>query len=92
MTPENASDIAIRGLQFIADDMQELTRFVSLTGISPDEFRTLAATTEFMTAILDYFLGNEPTLLAFTAQAGLDPASIKAARIALSPPTDSGIL
>ena len=89
MTPDQASDIAISGLQFIAGDTEELSRFVSLTGIAPNEFRTLVTTPDFMTAVLDYFLGNEPTLLAFTAQADIDPNSIKSARFTLSPPSDA---
>ncbi len=89
MTPERASDIAISGLQYIAGDTEELSRFVSLTGIAPNEFRAMATTPGFMTAILDYFLGNEPTLLAFAARADIDPASIKTARFALSPPMDA---
>ena len=85
MTPDQASDIAISGLQFIAGDVEELSRFVALTGIAPDEFRVLASTPEFMAAILDFFLGNEATLLAFSAQANIAPQAIRTARYTLSP-------
>jgi len=91
MTPEAASDIAISGLQYIAGDTEELSRFVALTGIAPNEFRAMVSTSEFMAAILDYFLSNEPTLLAFTAQAGIEPNSVKTARYTLVPPSESEV-
>ncbi|MEM9279934.1 MAG: DUF3572 domain-containing protein [Pseudomonadota bacterium] len=85
MTPETASDMAISGLQFIAGDNEQLSRFVALSGVSPDEMRNMAQTPEFMIAILDYFLGDEPTLLAFAASAAIDPADIPKAKFALDP-------
>ncbi|MEM7216691.1 MAG: DUF3572 domain-containing protein [Pseudomonadota bacterium] len=85
MTPENASDIAISGLQFIAGDTEQLSRFVSLTGMAPDEIREMAGTSGFMIAILDYLLGDEPTLLAFASGAGIAPEDIQKAKFALDP-------
>jgi len=89
MTPDRASDIAISGLQHIAGDSEELSRFVALTGVSPHEMRGIAGTSEFLTAVLDYFLGNEATLLAFAASTDINPADISAARFTLSPPAET---
>ena len=75
-------------VSIIRSDVEELSRFVALTGIAPDEFRALAGTPDFMAAVLDFFLGNEATLLAFSAQADIAPQAIKSARYALSPPSN----
>ena len=85
MTEDRASDIALSGLQYIAGDQQELSRFVALTGVAPDEIRQIAGTSEFMTAVLDFFLGNEPTLLSFAASADIRPEDVREARFVLSP-------
>ena len=85
MTPETAADIAISGLQFIAGDTEQLSRFVALSGVAPDEMRFMAQTPEFMVAIIDYFLGDEPTLMAFAASAGIDPGDLQKAKHSLSP-------
>ena len=85
MTPETAADIAISGLQFIAGDSEQLSRFVALSGVAPDEMRSMASSPEFMVAILDYFLGDDPTLIAFSASADIDPNDIQKAKYSLSP-------
>jgi len=88
MTPETASTIAISGLQFIAGDDEQLSRFVSLTGVSPDEMRQVATSPAFLEAVLDFFMGDEPTLLAFAASANLKPQDIPRAKHTLMPQSD----
>ncbi len=85
MTPETASNIAISGLQFIAGDSEQLARFIALTGITPDDMRAMAQSPEFLVAVLDFFLGNEPTLIAFAASANLEPTELQKAKFALCP-------
>ena len=85
MISDTATQIAIAGLQFIADDGEQLSRFVSLSGIEPAEIRILAQSPEFLVAILDYFLGDEPTLLSFAASADIDPADVLKAKHTLVP-------
>jgi hypothetical protein len=86
MTPDTATSIAISGLQYIAGDEEQLTRFIALTGISPDEMRKAAGTESFLIAILEFFMGDEPTLLAFTASQNIDPSDVQKALYTLSPP------
>lgn len=86
MTPQAATSVAISGLQFIAGDEEQISRFVALTGISPEEMRAAADTKEFMIAVLEFFMGDEPTLLAFTASAGIDPHDVQKALYTFSPP------
>lgn len=90
MSAETASDIAVSGLQFIAGDTEQLSRFISLTGMEPEQMRAMASTPAFLEAILDYFMGHEPTLLSFAASAGIDPQDVVNAKAALAPHPDTG--
>ncbi len=91
MTPDTATSIAISDLQFIAGDEEQISRFISLTGISPDEMRRAAGSESFLIAVLEFFMGDEPTLLSFTASQNIDPGDIQKALHAFSPPErDSG--
>jgi len=86
MTPDTATSIAISGLQFIAGDEEQISRFVALTGITPDEMREAAGSTGFLVAVLEFFMGDEPTLLAFAASNNMDPSDIQKALHTFSPP------
>ncbi len=88
MTPDTASTIAIAGLQFLAGDPEQLSRFVSLTGMTPDAMRDNANSPEFLGAVLDFFLSDEPTLLAFAAGHDISPEDIQKARFTLVPPLE----
>lgn len=85
MTPENARDLAISGLQYIAGDDTTLSQFIALTGISANELREMAKDDAFYSAILDFLLAHEPTLLSFAAHADIHPADIQKAKFALNP-------
>ncbi|MDJ0614991.1 MAG: DUF3572 domain-containing protein [Rhizobiaceae bacterium] len=89
MTPETATGIAIEGLEYLAGDTEQLSRFVALTGMSPTDMRNAAASPEFLAAILDFFLGDEPTLLAFAATRNTQPEDIQKARFVLDPPSEA---
>ena len=84
MTPEAAEMLAIRALGYLAGDHEQLARFLALTGITPEDLREAAASPSFLSGVLDFFLGDEATLLAFAASAGADPADIAVAREVLS--------
>lgn len=86
MTPDTATSIAISGLQYIAGDEEQISRFIALTGITPDEMREAAGSKSFMIAVLEFFMGDEPTLLAFAASQNMDPADVQRALYSLSPP------
>jgi len=94
MTPDSATSIAISGFQFIAGDEEQISRFISLTGISPDEMREAAGSQSFLIAVLEFFMGDEPTLLAFCTSQNIDPNDIQKALHTFSPPSlnsgDSG--
>jgi len=76
--------LAIEGLQYIAASETELERFLALTGVAPSDLRDLAQSPAFLSGVLDYFLGDEATLLAFSASRGRKPQEVPLARAMLS--------
>lgn len=80
---EQAETLALRILAFIAGDEERFQRFLVATGATPDDVRTQAAQPEFLSGVFDHMLGDEAMLLAFAADAELDPAAIVAARYRL---------
>ena len=84
MTREAAEMLAIRALQHLAGDSEQIARFLSLSGIAPEELREAANSTDFLSGVLDYLMGDEATLVAFAASAGCEPGEIATPRAALS--------
>jgi hypothetical protein len=80
---EAAEALAVQALSYIAQDSERLGRFLSLTGIGPGEIRTAAREPQFLIGVLDYLSGDERLLTDFAREAGHDPATVEAARIAL---------
>ncbi len=84
MTQDEAELLAIKALQHLAGDEEELGRFLALTGLGLEELREAAQSPDFLSGLLDHFLGNEPSLLAFATAAGIDPRDVLKARETLS--------
>jgi Protein of unknown function (DUF3572) len=80
---EAAEALAIQALSYIAQDSERLGRFLTLTGIGPAEIRTAAREPQFLVGVLDYLAGDERLLTDFAKEAGHDPTTVEAARIAL---------
>jgi hypothetical protein len=80
---EAAEALAIQALSYIGQDGERLGRFLSLTGIGPGEIRSAAREPQFLAGVLDYLAGDERLLTDFAKEAGHDPATVEAARIAL---------
>lgn len=80
---EEAEQIAIAALAWIASDPDRLGRFLGLTGLDPRGLREAAAEPAFLRAVLDHLAGHEPDYLAFSAARGLAPERVEAARLLL---------
>jgi len=76
---EEAERIALLALKFLAEDGQRLGRFLSLTGIGPDELRASAGEREVLGAVLGHLLEDESLLLMFVSGVGLAPEDISKA-------------
>jgi len=79
-----AETIAVNTLTYIASDSERLGRFLAETGLGPQTLRSAAADPGFLAGILEYLSRHEALILAFAAEAGLDPGHIAVARQILS--------
>ncbi len=80
---EAAEAMAVAALTYLANEPEALGGFLATTGIGPDQIRTAATDPEFLAGVLDYFLSDEPLLIAFAKSEDINPAEIQRARIAL---------
>jgi hypothetical protein len=85
---DSARSLAVGALAFIAADSDRLNRFLSLTGLGPDNLRTAAADPAFLGSVLDYLVGDEALLVDFAADAGLKPEAVARAHAILRGPTE----
>jgi hypothetical protein len=81
--PENAEAIGLAALVFLTEDGDRLGRFLGETGMSPADLGQAAGAPEMLAAVLDHLLQDESLLMVFAASAGIEPAEIAPARIAL---------
>jgi hypothetical protein len=81
--PEAAEHVAIQALTFIGSDPERLGRFLSTTGIGPQELRRAAAEPQFLRGVIEYLAGDEPTLLEFCKGSDIDPVTVMFALEAL---------
>ena len=84
----DSETVAIQALSFLAGKPEELSHFLSLSGLDPNELRQLAADQTFLGGVLDFLLQDEALLLVFAEESGLAPAAIGVARrrLAGAPP------
>ena len=77
---ERADGLAIAAVEFLAGEPARIARFLDMTGITIESIRTAAGEPRFLAGVLDHVTNDEPLLLAFSRQAGVDPNEIVAAR------------
>ena len=83
MAREAAEQLAIQALSFIAADTERLGRFLALTGIGPAEIREAAREPGFLAGVLEFVAGDDRLVMAFAAEAGIEPEHVNKARAAL---------
>jgi hypothetical protein len=83
MNPQNAEILALKGLAFLANDAAGLEQFLAITGITAPELRQRAEEPEFLAALLDFLMTDEPLLKAFCEAEMLDAQTLHSARRAL---------
>jgi hypothetical protein len=79
-----AQDLAVAAFVFIAAEPRRLRRFLEMTGIALESVREAARQRHFLAGVLDHIGEDEPLLLAFAAQNGIDPNEVMRARAILS--------
>ncbi|NQY83001.1 MAG: DUF3572 family protein [Alphaproteobacteria bacterium] len=80
---EEIKALAHEALLDIFDDPYRQQRFFALTGATPRQIRRDMHRPEFIAAILDYILQDEPFLKEFADHQDLNPAAITLARLRL---------
>ena len=84
LTHTAAETVAIQALSFIASDPERLGLFLASTGIGPGDIRAAAREPLFLAGVLDHLANNEPVMMTFATETGIEPGSIVAARNALA--------
>src|SRR5688500_17830695 len=85
LTPDLAETMAIQALTFLAEDSERLQSFLSITGLGPERIRAAAREPEFLASVLNHLASDEPLLVAFARQAGIDPLDVQRASNVLMP-------
>lgn len=81
---EDPEALAIAALGHLAGATDQMSRFLALTGLEPDQLRHQAESPAFLTGVLDFVLADESLLLAFCANCRIDPRDVAPARAALA--------
>jgi Protein of unknown function (DUF3572) len=91
ISPDEASLIALKALAYIARDEDRLSRFLALTGVEADYVPSAASSPEFQSAVLDYLMTDEATLVDFCATEGIEAeAPGQALRLLAGPASEYG--
>jgi len=80
---KTAEMLAIQALGFLAAEPKRLAAFLNTTGIAAEDIRAAARQPDFLAGVVEHMLGNEGLLIAFAADAGIDPAEVARASAAL---------
>ncbi len=83
---QEAETTAIAILGWLAGEPELLSRFLALTGVSPSDVRHAVNDPGFLSGILDFLMGHEPTLMAFCAANDVAPETVVRAHALLAGP------
>jgi hypothetical protein len=81
--------LALDALVYLANDQEQLARFLAETGFDPADVRRMAHEPGFESAMLDYLCSHESLLVAFAAAHGIDPSAVDMLRQFLAHPPSS---
>ena len=73
---QDAEEIAIRALSFLANDFDHMSRFMALSGMGPEDIASNASSTSFQIALLEHLMGDEALLLTFCGNENINPQLI----------------
>ncbi len=78
-----AQALAIEALSYLAAEPERLGRFLALSGIGPEQIRSAATDPAFLGGVIEHMVSDEQLLVDFAAHAGIKPAEVMRARMAL---------
>lgn len=76
MDRAQAEEIGLAALGFLAEEPKRLTRFLSLSGLSPAELGAQAADPQMQAALLEHILADETLLLVLAAEKRIAPEDV----------------
>lgn len=79
-----AEVLALQALAWIAADEDRLSRFLALSGATPDEVRAQAQDPAFLAGLLDHLLSEDALVIGFCDAAGLPYQAPAQARMQLA--------
>ncbi|MCO4054709.1 MAG: DUF3572 domain-containing protein [Bosea sp.] len=83
---QQAEANAIRALGALASDAERLGRFLTATGLGPENLRVAAQDPGFLAGVLEHVMSDEALLIAIAAELGLKPEALAQARDVLAGP------
>ncbi|WP_410217576.1 DUF3572 domain-containing protein [Paracoccus sp. (in: a-proteobacteria)] len=90
ITIERAQELAQDILLALAEQPEELVRFMETAGLQVSDLRELSNRPEIAVFLLDFLVEDDERLLAFAQALNLRPQDVMAARTALSGPGSFG--
>ena len=82
-TPNDPHALALAALAAMLTDERRAQRFLDLTGIGTEELRRKAGKPALLSAVIAFLEAHEPDLIGVSAQIGVEPEMLVAARRAL---------
>ncbi len=79
-TPNDPVTLGLAALAATLGDERRAQRFLDLTGIGTDELKHRAADPVLLAALIAFLEAHEPDLISVSADIGVDPTSLSAAR------------
>jgi Protein of unknown function (DUF3572) len=83
MRRSEAETLALKVLAFLAGEDEALGRFLTLSGIRPEDLRARVDDPLLLAAVLDFLLGDDGLLTSFAEGEDIDPKAVHQARRAL---------
>ncbi len=80
---EQAETVALQALAWLVQGDDHRGAFLSASGLSPDDLRQRAGEPEILLAVIDFLLGDDARVMAFSDTAGLPYGALMAVRAAL---------
>lgn len=83
MPQEAAEGLAIQALTFLAQDPERLGRFLSVTGLGPEQIRAASGEPGFLAGVLGYLASDDQLAVEFVAAAACAPDDLLRAHTTL---------
>lgn len=80
MTLQEAETIALQALSFLAQEDNLLAKFLTTTGLTPQNLKDHFHEPEFLGGVLDAILADDAVLIAFCNTVSLSPETLVMAR------------